>query len=145
MELVHLPYRQVSVTVRYLEATTEPSGELSCLVCANTGLASRFDPAAHVLSADAPSPLPSRIDAAELDRRALELLRRVAAAIGRSRVLRLDGPPRAVDRAYPIWLAILRRGSRFDVSGVDALSGERIGSATRQALLLALSSPASEP
>jgi hypothetical protein len=113
-------------------------------VCANTGLAFRFD-ATRVALDDEPQGelLTARLDPGELDRRALDYLQRWIASARRARGARLYGPPDLEDRAYPIWLAICeRRAGTLDVDGVDAITGVRIGSATRQALLLALAATA---
>jgi hypothetical protein len=148
LELVYLPYRQATAQVRYREAGRDVQRTVSCLVCANTGLAFRFD-VTRVALEDEPQgePLTARLDSGELDRRALDYLQRWTASARRARGACLDGPPDAEDRAYPIWLAIYeRRAGTLDVDGVDAITGVRIGSATRQALLLALAvTPAGAP
>jgi hypothetical protein len=143
LELVHLPYRLATILARRSgsgNASDQPhaTGVLTCLVCANTGLAFRFDASRRALATTEAAPLAARLEVAELDARALDFLQRLAAAPGSPRGARLDGALRSEDRAYPIWLSIYERGRRLDVTGVDALTGERIGSATRQALLLAL-------
>jgi hypothetical protein len=140
LELVHLPYRQATAQVRYRKGGRDVQRAVSCLVCANTGLAFRFD-AARVALEDGPQrePLTARLDSGELDRRALDYLQRWAASARRVRGARLVEPPQAEDRAYPIWIAIYeRRAGTLDVDGIDAITGVRIGSATRQALLIAL-------
>ena len=139
LELVHLPYRLATATVRYLQRREPCEREIACLVCANTGAAFRVEGERVPLASQPIGALPSHFDHAELDRRALDHLRRWLSAPRRPAGARLDGTPRFEDRAYPIWIAIHeRRGGRLDVSGVDALTGARAGSAMRQALLLAL-------
>jgi hypothetical protein len=139
LELVHLPYRLGTATVRYREGREPCEREIACLVCANTGAAFRIESARVALAPAPVDALPAILDSAELDRRALDYLRRWTSAPRRPPGSRLHGEPRYENRGYPIWMAIHeRRAGRLDISGVDAVTGARIGSATRQALLLAL-------
>jgi hypothetical protein len=142
VELVHLPYRLVAATVRHRDVGRDVERELACLVCANTGLAFRFDAASRGLDRAPAAPLAARFDAAELDRRGLDYLRRWASSPRRPPATRLAAGIRAGDRGYPLWISIVqRRDGRLDVVAVDALTGVRAGSALRQALLLGLTGP----
>ncbi|HVS13335.1 MAG TPA: hypothetical protein VMV46_05400 [Thermoanaerobaculia bacterium] len=136
LELIWLPFLLGSAPL----AGGEPGRRLACLVCASTGLASRVELATQVFADPAEE---VTLGAAAIGRERLEgiardHLGRVARLAG-ARVSSDPGGLAVEEWALPFWvLCYERRPGRLDFATLDAVTGEKVGGAVRQALLRAL-------
>jgi hypothetical protein len=132
LELVWLPFLHGSAAL-----AGEPGRRVSCVVCASTGLASRIEPAAQTFTGPAPA-APATIERRRLERIVEEHLGRIARLAGA--IVSTDpGALLTEDWAFPFWVLYWeRRPGRLDFAALDAVTGERVGGAVRQALLRVL-------
>jgi hypothetical protein len=135
LELVWLPFLHA-----------EDGGGRACVVCASTGLPSRFD-RSGLSDAEV-----GEVEA--LSFHALALERGRLCSIARAHLARVGALAGAEpsadllfeDRALPFWvLHYERRPGRLDFVALDALSGAGVGGAMRQALLRSMVGDASGP